>query len=365
MVMREVSARKRITGIDLARALAVIGMIIVNFKLVVGDEGAPWLQRTVSILDGKAAATFVVLAGVGLAFTTNTALRNKDEVKLRVVRKRIAKRACFLFVIGLSYLLIWPADILHFYGVYMLIILLLLRSRASIILLVSLALIAFYPLSIMLWPYEAGWDFEALKYEGFWTLSGFMRNLLFNGFHPVIPWVSFMLVGYWLGKQDLHNDRVVKKIFWISFGAFVAIQGLSYGAIIGLAAGNPQVAQELTEIIGTSPMPPLPMYMFNGIAIAFTVISGCILLARSYEDNKVVKALRKTGKLALTFYVAHVVVGMGVVELDNPAILGHYTIGFTVVYASLFSVGCVLFAVYWLKFNQTGPLEGLMRKLTG
>ncbi|MEM9671840.1 MAG: DUF418 domain-containing protein [Cyclobacteriaceae bacterium] len=363
--MSQTSARKRIIGIDLARALAVIGMIIVNFRVVFGDEGALWLQRTVGILDGKAAATFVVLAGVGLAFTTNTALRNKDEVKLRIVRKRIVKRACFLFVIGLSYLLIWPADILHFYGVYMLIILLLLRSRASIILLVSLALIVIYPLLIMLWPYETGWDFEALAYQGFWTFNGFMSNLFFNGFHPVIPWVSFMLVGYWLGKQDLHNEKVVKRIFWISLGVFLAIQGLSFGAITVLSAGNPQVAQELTEIIGTSPMPSLPMYMLNGIAIAFTVISGCILLTKPYGNSKLVKALRKTGKLALTFYVAHVVVGMGVVELVAPAKLGHYPIGFSAVYAIFFSVSCVFFAVYWLKYNQIGPLEGIMRKLTG
>ncbi|WKN41166.1 DUF418 domain-containing protein [Tunicatimonas pelagia] len=365
MVTNQTSARKRIIGVDLARALAVIGMIIVNFKLVFGDDGAPWLQRTVSVLDGKAAATFVVLAGVGMAFMTNTALRNNDKVRLRVARKRIMKRAVFLFVLGLSYLLIWPADILHFYGVYMLIILLLLRSRASIILFVSLLLIVVYPLLMILWPYETGWDFKALEYEGFWTFSGFMRNLFFNGFHPVIPWASFMLVGYWLGKQDLHNDRVVKKIFWISLGVFLAIQGLSYGAIAVLSAGTPQVAQELTEIIGTSPMPPLPIYMFNGIAIASTVISGCILLAKSYENNRLVKALRKTGKLALTFYVAHVVVGMGVVELVNPAKMVHYSMLFSIIYAILFTIGCVLFAVYWLKFNQTGPLEGAMRKLTG
>jgi uncharacterized protein len=30
---------KRIIGIDVARALAVIGMIIVNFKVVFGEKG--------------------------------------------------------------------------------------------------------------------------------------------------------------------------------------------------------------------------------------------------------------------------------------------------------------------------------------
>ena len=66
---------KRIIGIDVARALAVIGMIIVNFKTVFGSNGSEWLKSIVSIFDGKAAATFVVLAGVGLALMTNSAIR--------------------------------------------------------------------------------------------------------------------------------------------------------------------------------------------------------------------------------------------------------------------------------------------------
>ena len=53
---------KRIIGIDVARALAVIGMIIVNFKVVFGDSGSNWVKSFASVFDEKAAATFVVLA---------------------------------------------------------------------------------------------------------------------------------------------------------------------------------------------------------------------------------------------------------------------------------------------------------------
>ena len=64
-------------------------------------------------------------------------------------------------------------------------------------------------------------------------------------------------------------------------------------------------------------MPPLPIYMLNGIAIAILVISLCILLGKRYATNKVVVALKNTGQLALTFYVAHVVLGMGVIDYDK------------------------------------------------
>lgn len=356
--------KERIIGIDIARALAVIGMIIVNFKVVFGGEGSNLVKTFANIFEGKAAATFVVLAGVGIAIITKNALESNNTEKLNTARKRIAKRALLLFLIGISYISIWPADILHFYGLYMLVILLLLKSKGRFILLIGSALILIYPLLMMIWNYETGWDFNTLSYQDFWTFNGFIRNLFFNGFHPVVPWAAFMVFGYWLGKQDLKNPAYVKKLFIYSALAFVFIQLISLLSISLLSDGNQQVTKELTEILGTSPMPPLPIYMMNGIAVAFTIISACILIGKKYASNKIIDALNKTGQLALTFYVAHVVIGMGVVDTINPGKLGSYSVEFSVGYALVFSILCILFAVIWLKHKNSGPLEWVFRKLT-
>jgi uncharacterized membrane protein len=66
-----------------------------------------------SIFGGEAAATFVVLAGVGLALMTNSEIKNNDQAKIKMAQIRIIKRALFLFVVGISYIAIWPADILY------------------------------------------------------------------------------------------------------------------------------------------------------------------------------------------------------------------------------------------------------------
>ena len=60
--------KKQIVGYDLARALAIFGMVVVNFKIVMGagQNGPAWLVSSVGLLNGRAADTFVVLAGVGL-----------------------------------------------------------------------------------------------------------------------------------------------------------------------------------------------------------------------------------------------------------------------------------------------------------
>lgn len=357
--------KERIIGIDIARALAVIGMIIVNFKIVLGENGLSWVKSFASAFDGKAAATFVVLAGVGLALMTNSALRNNDSQKLQTARIRIAKRALFFFIVGLSYIVIWPADILHFYGIYMLVILLLLTSNEKTILISAITFILLYPLLFAFLNYETGWNFDTLEYHDFWTFNGFFRNLLFNGFHPVMPWTSFMLFGFWFGKQDLNSDRFIKKAFWVSSFTFVVIQILSRLSISFLSEGNEQTARELSEIIGTNPMPPLPIYMFSGIAISMSIISACIIIGKRFSSNKILLALNKTGKLALTFYVAHVIIGMGIIEVINPEKMGNYPIEFSVGYALIFSLLCVLFATFWLKRRETGPVEWIMKKIIG
>jgi uncharacterized protein len=232
------------------------------------------------------------------------------------------------------------------------------------ILILGSALIFFYPMLVIFWDYETGWDFISLNYQSFWTFKGFIRNLFFNGFHPVMPWTAFMLFGYWFGKQDLHNDKFIKKIFLLSTLLFISIQILSYLSISFLAEGNQEAALELTEILGTNPMPPLPFYMFNGISIAFAIISACILIARRFENTLIIDALNKTGQLALTFYIAHVIIGMGIIELVTPEKMGNYTVEFSVSYALVFSLLCIIFAIFWRKYKKYGPLEWIMRKLT-
>ena len=353
----------RIIGIDVARALAVIGMVIVNFKVVLGEEGQNWVKLLARVFDGKASATFVVLAGVGIALSTNSALRNNDLLTLKIARTKIAKRALFLFVVGLSYMVIWPADILHFYGVYMLFTLLLIRSKPRRILMWAAAVILAYPFLLYWFDYETGWNLDTLAYLDFWEFGGFLRNLFINGFHPVLPWVSFMLVGFWYGKQDLNNDQFLKKVIGVSSAVFIGIQFLSYFSIRILSNGNEETLSNLSEIIGTNPMPPLPIYMLNGIAIAILVISLCILLGKNYATNKVVVALNNTGQLALTFYVAHVVLGMGLIEAISPSEMGAYSIQFSVTYALFFSLTCIVFANLWLKHKPLGPLEWIMKMI--
>lgn len=355
----------RIYGYDVARALAVMGMVIVNFKVVMGAaQSAPhWGLSLVSLLEGRAAATFVVLAGAGVSLSARKARMNQDAEALRANRQTLLKRALFLFVVGLLYSPIWPADILHFYGLYLTFgaFVLVAPSRRLWLLAMTFTL-AFVALALVL-DYETGWNWETLGYTGFWTPAGMVRHLFFNGFHPVFPWTAFLFIGMILGRQDLRDTQVRKRILWGGAGVALVAETTSRLLVRVLGAGAPPAEQELIgAMFGTAPMPPMPLYILAGAGTACAGIALCIALTERYRDAAWIRPLVSTGQLALTLYVAHVVIGMG--ALESLGRLEQQSVPFMLGSAAVFCSAAVLFAHLWRIRFKRGPLEWLMRRLT-
>jgi uncharacterized protein len=116
------SATSRILDFDVARALAILGMIVVHFALVrARDFGQPaWLARVVSYLDGWAAAAFLVSRGQASACVPGGRSRAATDRRLRV-RSVLLRRGVFLLAVGFLNLAIRPGDIFRVYGISFLI----------------------------------------------------------------------------------------------------------------------------------------------------------------------------------------------------------------------------------------------------
>ncbi len=52
-------------------------------------------------------------------------------------------------------------------------------------------------------------------------------------------------------------------------------------------------------------------------------------------------------------------------EVIIPEKIGNCSIEFSVAYALVFSLLCVLFATYWLKSREYGPVEWIMKRIIG
>ncbi|WP_426334839.1 hypothetical protein ACN9MH_14815 [Paenibacillus silvae] len=76
----------------MARALAVIGMILVNYKLAMDPQAAEpgWLHATTGILEGRASALFVILAGIGVSLMTAKARASEEETLITISERCVS-----------------------------------------------------------------------------------------------------------------------------------------------------------------------------------------------------------------------------------------------------------------------------------
>ncbi len=355
----------RIEGYDLARALAVIGMFIINFRLVMTPENAApvWLANLTDLLEGRAAAVFVILAGVGLSLLSRKARIGQDVAALRRHQFTIVKRAVFLFGLGLLFQTVWPADILHFYGIYLFGAALMLRASETALLWGVMMVMSIGAGLQLTMNYDTGWNWDTLEYVDFWTPAGMGRHLFFNGFHPVFPWLAFLFLGMWLGRQDL-RDRIVRNLMLMA-GAGLAV--LSEGAAFLLQRWTVALIEmpdfnDIQYLIQSGPIPPTLFYMFSAGGTALLVIVSCVALSERMPGSKWLSPLIATGRQSLTLYLGHVVVGMGVLEAFGR--LEQQSLGFALKVALVFCLLSIVYAWLWQRRFRQGPVEWVMRKLT-
>lgn len=356
---------QRIEGLDVARALALFGMVVVNFRLATGaDHGREWLLSLASLFEGRASALFVVLAGIGLSLMTARARGHAEVDVVRQQRRGVVRRGLLLFVVGSAYTAIWPADILHYYGLYFIFAALVLVWSDRALLWLAAAVILAFPLLLLVFDYEAGWDWASLTYQDSWLPLGMIRRLFFNGFHPVLPWLAFLLWGMWLGRRDLTDPRFRRRLLVGALIVWAVVEGSFWG--LGLWVREQFAAtpgSDLAVLTSTAMMPPLPQYVLSAAASATAVVVLCTAAALQQPKALWVQALSATGRLSLTLYVAHVIVGMGILEALGR--LGGQSIEFSWLAALLFCLAAVVVSLFWLRWFRTGPLEWCFRKIAG
>lgn len=358
--------RPRVDGIDLARGLAVLGMVLVNIRLVTAPyaDHPRWLRILVGLVDGRSAATFVTLAGIGAGLAAQAA-RSRPGGQRRA-RRRLARRALFLFATGLlllSPLIGWTADILHFYGIYLLVGAAVLFAPDAVILLIAGVSAVAAALMTASGTYFAHWDIVTLDYHGLGTPVGFLRNLFLDGFHPVAGWLAFYLFGLWLGRKDLRDRQLRRRLTLVAVPLVLGAELVSWLLVGPKWVSIPDLAPSSWRwLFSAEPVPPSPVYLVAGGGTAVLVIVASLALTERLP-RAVTEPVRSTGRLAFTLYVGHVVVGMGILEAMGR--LSGQTLWFAVL-AALTIDGCaVLLSWLLLRRVRYGPLEWLMRRVAG
>ena len=347
---------ERLIGLDIARYFAFVGMVLVNFDVVMSissglQSDGGFFNKFISQLQGRASAAFVVLAGIGLGLSGLK--RESQAVNITI------KRAIFLLILGLLNMSIFEGDILHYYAFYFLFGAFLLSfSNRVLVQIVGLLNVAFLVMMLSI-DYESGWNFEELTYSGFWTIDGFVRNLFFNGFHPVFPWLGFLLLGIVLSRTSLKDRHVQIKLITWGLAAVLVSEVVSFvlsGYVI-------PADSELQFLVTTVSMPPMPLYFLAASGSACLLIGLCLLASERFRESGIYSLISPAGTQTLTLYIVHIVVGMGVIEALG--FTGSQSSSKAFVVAMIFCVLATIFAFAWAQWFSRGILESLMRKLTG
>jgi uncharacterized membrane protein YeiB len=351
-------------GYDLARALALLGMLLVNFSLLMGNSSYDpiWLEYLIEMVKGRAAATFVVLAGVGLSLLTKSVCLSKDRAAINAKRLILLKRSLFLLVIGLCNLVISPIpDILHFYAFYIALGAFLLTFTNWSLWLLTLFVITCRPLVFIAFGFVKNWDLNTIADAGFCNLPGIIGHIFFNGCYPVISWMAFITLGMWIGHQDFSDRNLRNKILLAGIGVVVFVNSLFKMSIyLSSTAQLGRGLEKLLPLFKKLSWDPMPLFMISAMGTALVVISLSMMLADRYGNARWIKPLISVGQTTLTLYVIHVVVCfflLGIVEEIEIEIFLLPVWG-----TVLFFIAAVVLSHFWLKRFQKGPLEWLMRR---
>ncbi|MEK7953272.1 DUF418 domain-containing protein [Luteolibacter soli] len=354
------SEAKRVAGLDVARALAILGMVTVHFQLVMTDctPQAQWARAMLGFLDGRPAATFMVLAGMSVAMLAGKAGRTPSAQ--RPIGSVLRRRGIFLLACGFINLMVWEGDILRIYGVCLLAIPSLLQVSSRALLGWGAGIVITFCIMIVFLDYGKNWDFREMHYRALCTPSGLVRSLFYDGFRSVFPWSALVVLGLWLGRMDWREDALAWRVLrWgVLLWAGSALLSIAFRAAFHGSVGPSLSHEDVIALFGLQSMPPLPLFLINATGVALITIGSCTILASRWAANYPVKALAAMGRMAFTWYVGHIIFGLGGVIVLDWLRTGP---GEALCAALCFFAAAATFSMFWLRKFRNGPMESVLR----
>lgn len=370
----------RISGLDYARFVALVGMMAAHVWAF-NVDGSPGLLAT--IVAGKAAALFAVLAGVGIALTSH---RNLVEGKVWAARRNVFGRGLVLVLLGLTLSLISPAAIviLPFYGVIFWCMIPLLRMPSRMLLIASVSLAVIWPF-VSIWldaafPPASGQLVEDLTWAGLADPAMFVRTLFLSGGYPVPTWVVYAVVGLVVGRLVLatSDSRDRARLSLLLGGVGVAMALLSWGAstVLGsIVGGSSEEARrglfdDLALLTTTQPHTgtTFDLGLTTGIALAAIALFLSLGEAIGVRTRRIVEPIRVAGAAPLTIYTAHILatlIGFIIFLASHEATRSpeNDAVPWLISSSSLWAlhvVGALLIGTLLMLLKRRGPMETLM-----
>ena len=338
---------ERIAGVDLARGLAVIGMLAAHL-LWIEDfdfaDAATWI----AVVDGRSSILFATLAGISIGLVTG-GTRPLPPAEMHVARGRLAVRAGMLWLIG-----IWLIAtgvpvyvILPAYAILFLLALPLVTLGARTLFLLAGALALVMPFVQAFLDDSSSWS----------TPWGALLSVATGWHYPFPVWIAFVIAGLAAARAGILRTRV--QLWLLGAGSALAVVG--YGLDAASGADPSEVVSLWGAVWTAAPHSSGLLEVIGSGGFALAVIGLCLLVCRTIL-TWVVLPLRAVGAMPLTAYTAQLVIWAiaATVILGDPGDLRGFRDlqPFWPITIALV-VGCTA----WAQLIGRGPLEWVVDRV--
>jgi uncharacterized membrane protein YeiB len=371
----------RLRGIDAARGLALLGMMVVHLLPATGADDNLTLPWALSV--GKASALFAVVAGVGIAMTTGRPERLVGR-RYAAASASLAVRAVTIGALGLLLGFVVPSEnalvILPYYAVLFLLAIPLVRLERRTLVALTLGIIVLVPLASHVWRSTRGGMSGELTNPTLWTVltqpGDVLTTLLVTGAYPALAWTAYICAGLAIGRSALalrSSAAAVMVLGVVVAGAasagswFLLEHAGGRAALDTAAAATSSVNSELNLLAAGSegtlptdtawwlatdvPHSSTPFDLLFTIGIAMAVLGAMILLCRA--AGGLMRPLTAVGSMPLTMYTTHLLL------LVQPWMPEEPLVAFVIQLVALTTL-----ALVWSAYFRRGPLEHIVRALS-
>jgi uncharacterized membrane protein YeiB len=370
--------RVRLVGPDVVRALALIGVCVMNYHGYLMGRGG---ERAVNFwgrffnpqqgpLATRFAATFVLTAGVGVTLLTRRAVANRDIDPAGVSAKRwtLIRRGLALYGFGLIFYEIWAGSILPYYGA-MFVIAALLFTLATPWLVAIGASAALAGATIHWWVIERRLD----GYPVAWLTNpptssprGLLFNVFVNGTHPLFPWLAFLCAGMILGRQlrvrPARPDEA-KAEPWVPAALVLGVTLFGMATLLSDALGGADATPLAARLASRHPWDRGLLYTASALGTALVAFALIYTVANRFARTPIVQLLAHAGQMSLTLYVLHALAFNFIVDWQGwirPAGLD-----LALTFAGVYWIVAIIAGSLWHRYVGIGPVEWVYRKLGG
>jgi uncharacterized protein len=420
---RPVDTADRIQTVDIVRGVALLGILMMNIP-VFGIDGSAYFTmlngphnnadfKTLAIVEtlfsGTMRGLFSMLFGAGMILFT---MNKKERPGGITVAEYYYRRLAWLVLFGMfnAYILLWPGDILFYYGLCGMLLYPFRKMAAK-----WLILIGFVCVGIGIFKGMLGYtDFRAkrIAYNEAVAAEKAKKTLTEEQRAAKAEWLEIeknrapdtqatvrnvrkMNSGYgtvfsYLIPQNSNNETWwmyhglwdMLCMMFIGMGLFalgffsnkLSTSTYTMGMIVGYGVGIPLAlifffegwvgSQNIGAYLDAYRVPHWTLYDFRRFFLCLGHASLIMLVFRSRIVPWLMKALANVGQMAFTNYLMQSIFctlffyGYGLSNYNN---LRYYQLFYVVGAIWIFQI---IFSVVWLRYFKFGPFEWLWRSLT-